>query len=103
MINLLKNDKEIWEIVQTIHCQDTFLFTYDIHKSINLKKDFLDSDHDVDDFKVRARIAMEFSLILRNFKAFKKIESIKANFFYLLGVYLIDKPSQSMIFMPKKQ
>lgn len=68
-----------------------------------VKGNYLDLGYDVNDFKAGATIAVEFQLILRNFKTSKKINVIKVYLFRLLGVYLMDNPVLSTMSMPEKQ
>lgn len=103
LIDLITTDKEIRDVVQAIHFQDTFPFTYDVRKSADVNGDSPDSGHDVDDFKAGAKVAVEFQLIFQNFKASKKIDAVKAYSFRLLGVYLIDEPNRSTISNPEKR
>lgn len=103
LIELITDVEKVKNIVQTIHIQDTFLFTYDMRKFANVKGDYPDPRHDVDDFKSGARIAIEFQVVLHNFKVSKRVDAIKAYFFQLLGVYLINKPTNSIILILEKQ
>lgn len=96
-IGLIYYDKKVKDIVKAIYIQNTFLFIYDKQKSAKVKDDYPDLGYDVDDFKTKARIAVEFQLVSRNFKKLKKIDVIKAYFFHLLGVYLINKPTSFII------
>ncbi len=59
--------------------------------------------HDVDDFKNSSRVVVEFEIMSRNFKASKKVDAIKAFFFRLLGIYLINDPIQITVSTPEKQ
>lgn len=68
-----------------------------------VKGEYLDSGHDVDNFKARAIIAVEFQLVSKNFKVSKKTNNVKIYLFRLLGVYLIDAPALSMMSSPEKQ
>ncbi len=90
-------------MVRTIHFQDTFPFIYDVRESADVRSDFPDPGHDVDDFKGGATVAVEFQILLRNFKASKKIDAVKAYSFRLLGVYLVDDPIHSTMSMPNKR
>lgn len=103
LIELITDDEEVRDIVQAIHLQDTFSFTYDVRKSAKVKGDYPDPGHDVDDFKAGARVAVEFQIVSRNFKASKRINAVKAYFFRLLGVYLIDEPTNSTMSTPEKR
>ena len=103
LIELITDDEEVRDIVQAIHLQDTFPFTYDVRKSAKVKGDYPDPGHDVDDFKAGARVAVEFQIVSRNFKASKRIDAVKAYSFRLLGVYLIDEPTNSTISTPEKR
>ncbi len=51
LIGLINGNKEVQDIVKTIHYQDTFLFTYDVQKTTDVNADYLDPGDDVDDFK----------------------------------------------------
>ena len=97
LIEMITDDKEVRDIVQAIHLQDTFPFTYDMRKSAKVKDDYLNPEYNVDDFKAGTRVAVEFQIVLHNFKASKRIDAVKAYSFRLLGVYLIDKPTNSTI------
>lgn len=48
-------------------------------------------------------MAVEFQVNSKNFKTSKKIDAVKAYLFYLLGVYLVDNPSNESISNPKKR
>lgn len=102
LIELITDDKKVRDIVQKIYIQNTFSFTYDMRKSANVKGDYPDPRNDVDDFKAGARIAMEFYLVLYNFKVSKRVDTIKTYSFQLLGIYLIDKLINSTILTLKK-
>ena len=103
MIELITDDKEVRNIIQAIHLQDIFSFTYDIRKSAKVKGDYPDPGHDVSDFKAGARKAVEFQIGSRNFKASKRIDIVKAYSFRLLGVYLIDEPPNGTISTTEKR
>ena len=103
LIELITGDKEIKDIVIALHLQDSFLFTYDIYKSAKIKGDYSDLGYDVDDFKIGAMVAVEFQLVLRNFKASKKVDAVKVYSFRLFGVYLIDDLALSTMSIPEKQ
>ena len=60
LIELIINDEEVRNIVQAIHLQDIFPFTYNVRKSAKVKGDYPDPRHDVDDFKAGTRVAIEF-------------------------------------------
>lgn len=74
-----------------IYLQNTFLLTYNVCKSTKVKDNYPDSRHNVNKFKEGVIIAVEFQLVLRNFKASKKINIVKNYLFRFFGVYLIDK------------
>lgn len=62
-----------------------------------MSSDFCDLEHNMDDFNVRAIIAVEFQIMLRNFKVSKKIDVIKVYLFRLFGVYLGNDLIHSMM------
>lgn len=97
LIKLITNDKEVKDIVQAIYIPNTFLFTYDVHKSANIKGDYPDSRNNMDDFKVKVKIAIKFYLVLYNFKVLKRVDVINTYSFRLLEIYLIDKSINSII------
>lgn len=101
-VKLITDDKKVRDIIQAIYIQDTFPFTYDVRNSVKIKGNYLDPRHDVDDFKAKARVAMEFWEVLCNFKTSERINTIKAYFFRLFKVYLIDKPTNSIILTLEK-
>ncbi len=103
LIQLMSDDEEAWDVVRTIPFQDTFPFTYDIRESADLSSEFPHPRHDVDDFKGRVTVAVEFQILSRNFKASKKIDVVKAYLFWLLGVYLVDDPIHSTMSTPNKR
>ena len=70
---------------------------------MEVDKDYSNLGHNVDNFKIGAKVAMEFQINSRNFKASKKIDAIKAHLFRLLGVYLVDNPSNETMSTPKKR
>lgn len=51
MINLLTDDEEVHDIVQALHIQDTFPFTYDVREEVGVEGYYPNPGHDVDDFK----------------------------------------------------
>lgn len=77
LIELITDDEEVRDIVQAIYLQDTFPFTYNVYKSAKVKGDYPDPGYDVDDFKAGARVAVEFQIVSRNFKALKMIDAVK--------------------------
>lgn len=58
-----------------------FFFTYNLCESTKVKSDYVDSKHDIDDFKIKIKIAIEFQLVFCNFKTSKKINAIKVYYF----------------------
>ena len=90
-------------MVRAIHFQDIFLFMYDVQDSANVSNDFLKPGHNVDNFKARITVAVEFQVLLQNFKASKKIDGVKMYLFWLLGVYLVDDSIHSTMLMPNKR
>ena len=90
-------------MVRTIHFQDTFPFTYDVWRSADVDTNYPDPEHDVDDFKSGARVAMEFQILSRNFKASKKVNVVKTYSFQLLGLYLVDDSVHSTMSTPDKR
>lgn len=102
MINLISNDKKVQDIVQAIHIQDTFLFTYNICEKVRVNGDYPNPGHDINNFKAGAKVAIEFQVNSRNFKANKKIDVMKAYLFYLLGVYLVDDLNSKTMSTPEK-
>ena len=72
-------------------------------KSVKVKSDYSDLGYDVNDFKAGARVAVEFQIVLRNFRISKKIDAVKAYSFQLLGVYLIDELTNGTILSPENQ
>lgn len=103
LINLIINDKEVRDIVQSIYLQDIFSFTYNVRKFAKVKGDYPDLGYDMDDFKAGTRLALEFQLVLCNFKVSKRVNAVKAYSFQLLEVYLIDKLTNSTISTLEKQ
>lgn len=73
LIQLIGNDKEAQDLVKTIYFQDSFLFTYDVRGSADVNSNYPNPGHNVNDFKSGATVAVEFQIILRNFKASKKL------------------------------
>ena len=59
--------------------------------------DYPNPGDDIHIFKARAKMAMEFQVNSRNFKASKKIDVMKVYLFYLLRVYLVDDLSNEAI------
>lgn len=59
-MKLITSDKEVKDIVTTIHLQDSFPFIYNIRKSAKVKSDYLDPGHNIDNFKAEATVAVEF-------------------------------------------
>ncbi len=102
LIELISDDEEALNVVKTIHFQDTFPFTYNVRELANVSSEFPDSGHDVDNFKAGVTVAVEFQILLYNFKASKKVDAIKAYSFWLLRVYLIDNLMYSTISTPNK-
>ncbi len=51
---------ESQDIVKKLYLKDIFLFIYDVWKLADISIDFPNSRHDVDHFKVRAIVAIEF-------------------------------------------
>ncbi len=84
-------------MVKTIHFQNTFPFIYDIWESANVSSEFPDVGHNVNNFKARATVVVEFQILLHNFKASKKVDAVKAYLFQLLRIYLIDDLMHSTI------
>lgn len=103
LIKLITDNKKVKNIIQVIHLQDIFSFIHNVHKSAKVKGDYPDLRNDIDNFKAKARVAIEFQIVLCNFKALKRIDAVKAYFFQLLEVYLIDKPTNSTISTLEKQ
>lgn len=52
-----------------------------MRKSIKFKDDYLDLGHDMEDFKAKVRVAIEFQIVLCNFKISKRVDAIKTYFF----------------------
>ncbi len=48
-------------------------------------------------------MTVEFQILLRNFKASKKVDAIKAYLFRLLRMYLVDDPMHSTMSTPNKR
>lgn len=90
LIEFISGNKKVQEIVKTIHYQNTFLFTYNVQKTTDMDADYLDPGHDIDNFKNGLKVGIEFQMVSWNFKAFKKVDVVKAVSFRLLGVYPID-------------
>lgn len=89
-------------MVRIIYFQDTFPFIYDVKGSADINSNYPDPRYNVDNFKSGATVAIEFQILLRNFKASKKVDVVKAYSFRLLGVYFIDDPMHSTISTPEK-
>ena len=90
-------------MVITIYWEDTFQLTYDNRKSADINSNFPNPGHNVNDFKSSAIIAVEYQILLRNFKAFKKVNIVKAYSFRLLRIYLVDNLVQSTILTTNKR
>lgn len=90
-------------MVKNIHFLDTFPFSYDVCKSVNINANFPKPGYNIDDFKAGAIVVVEFYILLRNFKASNKVDVIKAYSFWLLEVYLIHNPMYSMISILNKR
>lgn len=103
LIGLISGNEKVQDIVKIIHYQDTFPFTYNVRKTTDMDADYPNPGHDVDDFKNGSKVAVEFQIMSRNFKASKKVDAVKAFFFRLLGVYLIDNPIQTTVSTPEKR
>lgn len=78
LINLILNNKKIYDIVQVIYIQDTFFFTYNICEKAEIEENYQNPRHNIDNFKARAKLAIEFQINFRNFKTNKKINTVKA-------------------------
>lgn len=91
LMDLISNNKKVYNIVQALYIQDIFLFTYDICDEVGVDENYPNPGHDVDNFNAGAKVAMEFQVNSRNFKASKKIDVVKAYLFYFLGIYLKSK------------
>lgn len=76
---------------------------HDVRKTSNMDANYPDPDYDVDDFRNGSKVAIEFQIVSRNFKASKKIDAVKASSFRLLGVYLIEDPAHSSVSTPEKR
>lgn len=74
-----------------------------MREKTGVKRDYLRPGHDVDNFKAIARVAIEFQINSQNFKATKKINTVKAYLFRLLGVYLVDELSKEAVLTLKKR
>lgn len=103
LIQLISNNDDAQNVVKTIHFQNTFPFTYDVCKSTDISSNYSNLGHDVDKFKAGAIVAVEFQILLRNFKASKKIDAVKTYLFWLLEVYLVDNPLHLTISTPNKR
>lgn len=103
LIQFIVDDKKARDVVKTIYWQDTFPFTYDVWKSVDVNSDFPNLGHDVNDFKLGTIVAVEFQIVLHNFKASKKVEAVIVYSFQLLGVYLINNKVQSIMSIPDKR
>lgn len=103
LIQLIGDDEEAQDIARAIHFQNTFPFTYDVRESAGVTSDFPDPGHEIDDFKSGATVAVEFQVLSRNFKTSKRVDTIKAYSFRLLGVYLVDDPMHSAMSTPDKR
>ena len=80
-IKLIFNDKKVLDVIKILHFQNIFLFMYDIWELANVSSDFPNPGYNVDDFKARTIVAVEFQILLRNFKASKKVDIVKAYLF----------------------
>ena len=78
LIQLIVDDEKARDMVRTFYWQNTFPFTNNVWKSVDINTDFPNPKYNVDDFKLGAIVAMEFQILLRNFKASKKRNAIKA-------------------------
>ena len=67
-----------------------------------MEENYLNPGHDIDDFKAGERVAVEFQVNSRNFKASKKTDTVKSYLFRLLGVYLVHDPSSKTMSTPEK-
>lgn len=68
LIDLSLNNKEVYNIVQAIYIQDTFLFTYNICKEAKVDKDYPNLGYNINNFKARIEVVVEFQVNSRNFK-----------------------------------
>lgn len=104
LIQLIVDNEKAWDVVKTIHWQDTFLFIYDDRKSADVNTDFPNSEYNVNDFKSDATVAVKFQILSHNFKAFIKVDAVKVYLFWLLGVYFVDYQALStMLTLDKRQ
>lgn len=74
---MILDHKEIHDIVQTIYIQNTFVFNYNVYKKAGVKKENSNPDYNVNKFKDGTKMAIEFQVNFKNFKASKKINSEK--------------------------
>lgn len=102
-IDLIINNKKVYNIVLIIYIQDIFSFIYSVHKKIGVKRDYPGLDYNINNFKTGAKVAIEFQINSQNFKTTKKIDIVKIYLFRFLKVYLVDKPIKKTISIPEKQ
>lgn len=102
LIQLIKNDKEAWDIVKTIYFQDKFPFTYNIWRLVNINTNYPNLRHNVNNFKSGAKMAIEFQIMSQNFKASKKMNTVKAYLFQLLKVYFVNNQVYSIMLILNK-
>lgn len=60
LIDLILDNEKVHNIIQAIYIQDTFSFTYDVCEKVDVERDYSNSHHDVDNFKGKAKVAVEF-------------------------------------------
>lgn len=77
LIELITGNEVVQDTVKAIHYHDTFPFTYDVRKTTDMDADYPDPGHDVDDFKNGSKVAIEFQVVSRNFRASKRVECRK--------------------------
>lgn len=95
LIKLVVNNDKAHDMIKTIYWQNIFLFIYEVQKSTDVNNNFSNQGHDVNDFKSDAIVVVEFKILLRNFKAFKKRDLVKTQF--ILAVWSISCWQSSII------
>lgn len=84
-------------MVKTIYFQDIFPFTYDVWGLADINSDYFNPKYNVNNFKLGAIMAVEFQILLQNFKVSKKVDVVKIYSFCLLGVYFVNDSMHSIM------
>lgn len=60
LIQLIADDKKAWDVIKTIYFQNIFPFIYDVRGLADINSNYPDLEHNVNDFKLGARVAVKF-------------------------------------------